>query len=251
MCGSVVSITLDDATCFYKCGNCDWSSLDCNLSTNVDLGDNGIAAKEDLDKAAVELGIQLTGRQQQIDHWTEDHYKSMLQTLEGFAKEQVKGQRTNPFYSLFAGAARRGNDGPQGWSVQSLEDSIGSRKELVAASLAEVISGQELQFISLEAEQGLQDSMQGKPSESVFLQGGPIQSLSDLLPLPIPLRPRKSRRCRAELAEGRPGILVKPKLNPLEGDSSLRTGHGQWWKKVSHRYCLGALGLWHSIRMFT
>jgi hypothetical protein len=54
----------------------------------------------------------------------------------------------------------------------------------------------------------------------------------DLLPLSIPLRVRTSRRCRAELAEGRPGILVKPKLNPLEGDSSLRTGHGQWWKKV-------------------
>jgi hypothetical protein len=35
------------------------------------------------------------------------------------------------------------------------------------------------------------------------------------------------------LAEGRPGILVKPKLNPLEGDTSLRSGHGQWWKKDS------------------
>jgi hypothetical protein len=35
------------------------------------------------------------------------------------------------------------------------------------------------------------------------------------------------------LDEGRPGILVKPKLNPLEGDSSLRGGHVQWWKKNS------------------
>jgi hypothetical protein len=56
--------------------------------------------------------------------------------------------------------------------------------------------------------------------------------LTELLPLPIPLRVRTSRRCRAELAEGRPGILLKPKLNPLEGDTSMRSQHGQWWKKV-------------------
>jgi hypothetical protein len=57
-------------------------------------------------------------------------------------------------------------------------------------------------------------------------------SKADLLPLPTPLRVRLSRRCRAELAEGRPGILLKPKLGPLEGDSSQRSGLGQWMKKV-------------------
>lgn len=56
-------------------------------------------------------------------------------------------------------------------------------------------------------------------------------TISSLLPLLIPLRLRTSRRCRMELLEGRPGILLKPKLNPLEGDSSLRTGQGQWYKK--------------------
>jgi len=35
------------------------------------------------------------------------------------------------------------------------------------------------------------------------------------------------------LDAGRPGILIKPKVNPLEGDTSLRYGHGQWWKKDS------------------
>lgn len=51
-------------------------------------------------------------------------------------------------------------------------------------------------------------------------------------PQPMPLRVKKSRRCKKELENGRPGILVKPKVNPLEGDSSLRSGHGQWFKKV-------------------
>uniref|UniRef100_A0A7S2R1C9 Uncharacterized protein n=1 Tax=Eucampia antarctica TaxID=49252 RepID=A0A7S2R1C9_9STRA len=54
-----------------------------------------------------------------------------------------------------------------------------------------------------------------------------------LLPYPIPLHTRKIRRCRKELAAGRTGILMKPKPNPLEGDSSLRSGHDQWWKKDS------------------
>ena len=49
----------------------------------------------------------------------------------------------------------------------------------------------------------------------------------------MPLRAHKSRRCKVEVNEGKPGILLKPKLNPLEGDSSLRSGHGQWWKKDS------------------
>ena len=53
------------------------------------------------------------------------------------------------------------------------------------------------------------------------------------VPYPIPLHTRKIHRCRKELAAGRTGILMKPKPNPLEGDSSLRSGHGQWWKKVN------------------
>jgi len=54
-----------------------------------------------------------------------------------------------------------------------------------------------------------------------------------LLPTPIKLRTRAVRRDYKELSIGRPGIVIKPKVNPLEGDSSLRYGHGQWWKKDS------------------
>lgn len=53
------------------------------------------------------------------------------------------------------------------------------------------------------------------------------------LPIPVPLRARAERRCMREMEAGRPGILLKPKVNPLEGDTSLRYGHGQWWKKDS------------------
>ena len=58
-------------------------------------------------------------------------------------------------------------------------------------------------------------------------------SPTQLVPLPMALKPKTSRRCRNEIQKGKPGILIKPKANPLEGDSSLRSGHGQWWKKDS------------------
>jgi hypothetical protein len=206
------------------------------LYSAVVVGSDGTVSNEDLEKASGELGSQWTTRMQQSNQSAEEHYKTMLQTLEGMAKEQVKGQRSTLFIPSTAAATRRGMDGPEGWSVESLESSLEARGKLVAASVAETVGGQILQVVSLEVEQALLETLQDKPTSAILLQGAgtSVKSADDLLPLQIPLRPRKSRRCRAELAEGRPGILLKPKLNPLEGDSSLRTGHGQWWKKVCY-----------------
>lgn len=59
---------------------------------------------------------------------------------------------------------------------------------------------------------------------------------SMLFPLPIPMLPKFTKRCTMELSNGKPGILIKSKLNPLDGDTtSSRTGHGQWWKKVQRK----------------
>lgn len=232
VCRSVASIGVDESDCVYACGLCDWTSRQCSLYTPITVDSDGVVDKGDLEKASEELEAQWTERRTQRDQSADDHYKTMLQTLEEMAKEQVKGQRST--FSWLPTANVRRKDGPEGWSIESLEDSLQDRKKLVSASLAETVGGQELQAASLFVEQLLDESLKGKSIESVLLQGGatPIVSLDSLLPLPVPLRPRKSRRCRGELAEGRPGILVKPKLNPLEGDSSLRTGHAQWWKKV-------------------
>lgn len=232
ICRSVASIGVDESDCVYKCGLCDWTSRKCSLYTPVTAGDNGVVTQEEIEKASDELLAQWTERRLQRNQAADDHYKTMLQTLEGMAKEQVKGQRSTFFWLPTANVRKK--DGPEGWSIEALEDSLTDRKKLVAASLAETVGAQDLQFASLYVDQVLDESLNDKPVESVLLQGGgdASSSLEALLPLPIPLRPRKSRRCRAELSEGRPGILVKPKLNPLEGDSSLRTGHAQWWKKV-------------------
>ena len=128
-------------------------------------------------------------------------------------------------------------DASQGWSIEKLEASMAERKKTLANVDYATMLNLPLQHVSLDDEPtALDDDMVGVTDTALQLQilnrSDPILSRADMLPLPIPLRPRISRRCRAELAQGRPGILLKPKLNPLEGDSSLRSGHGQWFKKV-------------------
>ncbi|KAG7359297.1 hypothetical protein IV203_015886 [Nitzschia inconspicua] len=261
----------------YQCGNhhqrCHWNSKSCGIqqpivrSSTKDDTDTLMIEADELEKVTTELGIQWKQRTEQRNQAAEEQYKSLLSTLQGLAKDQIKGLRsttttttstTTSLPSRYFPTMKRSNnnfqDGPEGWSVKALEDSIQQRERLYMAANQQPIGEYEAPFVSLEVETTIHPSLYNAPVESILLQPNQISttttttSLSSsllsssssntletslLLPLPIPLRPRKSRRCRAELAEGRPGILLKPKLNPLEGDSSLRTGHGQWWKKDS------------------
>jgi hypothetical protein len=128
------------------------------------------------------------------------------------------------------------------WSIESLEESIRSKREKSKEEASSVLGGRQSEKIDLSQPLTLDPSLKGISTQSVLLQpmvtSQNTESLNDLLPLPMPLRSRKSRRCRAEIAEGRPGILLKTKLNPLEGDSSLRTSHGKWFKKVNALFCI-------------
>jgi hypothetical protein len=105
------------------------------------------------------------------------------------------------------------------WSLEALEESLEKKKE--------------------NWKKAQEPSTHGVVSPLSTFQGPVHVSLnssthheSRLLPAPVHLLPRSIRRCRTEVAAGRPGILVKPKSNPMDGDSSLKYGHGQWWKKV-------------------
>jgi dynactin 4 len=245
VCQSIAAVSVDDNICFYKCGTCDWTSQSCDLSVQCDIDQENVTSKNNLEiveKASEELASQLKNRTEQENVDCHDRFKAVLQSLQSMAKDHVKGLRsTTPiFSSSSAVTSKRSLDGggPRSWSVQTLEESIAARVKLAEASLDETTGGQPVQIVSLEAEQPIHESLQGLTPESLLLQppslaiSGSTVMNPQLLPLGVPLRVRKSRRDRAELAEGRPGILLKPKLNPLEGDSSLRTGHGNWWKKV-------------------
>jgi len=196
---------------------------------------------DDVKKASAELLSQWKARTGERNKVADDHFSDMAKTMVGLAKDHVKGQRTSTRRGFSSGlSSKRSQDGDQkGWSIATLEKSQHARYKTMESSITQPIGGKGLTLVSLdegEKEPLYHSSLQGLSAETILSQevgGTVVGSIETLLPLSIPLRSRKSRRCRAELAESRPGILVKPKLNPLEGDSSLRTGHGQWWKKDS------------------
>lgn len=236
LCQSAAAVAVEDFSCFYKCGLCSWTSQACGLQTTV-AGDGVNVNLEQVENASTALAAEWKTLIEQRNHGAEEHYKSMLQALMGLAKEHVKGLRSAPGQFFPAVSTKRSLDRPDAWSIQLLEESLDAKEKLLASAIDGPVGGQDLNVVSVEAEQPLSPSLEGVSVDAILLQENAISpidppSIETLLPLAVPLRPRKSRRCRAEIEEGRPGILIKPKLNPLEGDSSLRTGHGQWWKKV-------------------
>lgn len=265
LCQSVAAVAVEDGSAMYQCGRCDWTSQSCGLQTPIaQQSEDGSISAEELERATDELGTQYETIKQQHNQAAEEHYKSMLSTLQSMAKDQVRGLRSPTTTSntttassstsrYFSKRSKRGAGLEDGaWSIQALEESMKERAKLYASAALQPIGdlkdeSQHQQLVSLEVEMPYHESLQGVSVDSILLQPTALSTTtiasnnntnSVLLPLPIPLQPRKSRRCRAELAEGRPGILLKPKLNPLEGDSSLRSGHGQWWKKVQMLYQL-------------
>mmetsp|Transcript_26936 Transcript_26936/g.56520 ORF Transcript_26936/g.56520 Transcript_26936/m.56520 type:complete len:531 (-) Transcript_26936:88-1680(-) len=241
LCRAVASIAVDNLDCFYKCGSCEWTSKSCLLITSLDASasKDGEVGLEAVEKASLDLLSQWEKKKEKNNKQAEDHFSNMQKTLVGIAKSHVQGHRSSN-RRVFSSelTTKRRQDDLNGWSIETLEESQLTRNKEKESSINQPVGGMSLQKISLDGgeddEPLYHPSLEGLTAETILSQeSGANMAIETLLPLPIPLRPRKSRRCRAELAESRPGILVKPKLNPLEGDSSLRTGHGQWWKKDS------------------
>jgi hypothetical protein len=205
--------------------------MQCDLKVDSSSSE---ATKDEAAAALTQLSDMLRERRKARGYASagEGHYHNMMTAWDIMLKPIPKSgttARSFPFKS------KRNADDQDSWSVEALETEIQKKKNASAEEMASVLGGQKLQRIPLENEQTLDGGLQGLPVASIALQAltsAPTMSMADMLPLGIPLRSRNSRRCRAELADGKPGILLKPKLNPLEGDSSLRPGHGQWWKKV-------------------
>jgi hypothetical protein len=134
------------------------------------------------------------------------------------------------------------------WNVEMLEETIDRRKKILTKRISKSIVMQDnLVTASLlrvtdnivleewENDQLENNILNVSPEKDVrqqvvCAQADTILSKSHL-PIPVPLRARAERRSISEMEAGRPGIILKPKINPLEGDTSLRYGHGKWWKK--------------------
>jgi len=230
ICQAICSVAAEDNLCFYMCGSCEWTSKECNLSQTVNTEEDGTIGKVELSRAVEDLAIHLNSRIQTSQESIDQHFKRMTDAWEKRVKADKQREGKPARSSLIT-------DGPEGWSVEALEMSLNEKKKKMADESTNLVVGLDVEHLSLDADCAAVDAANDLSVLSLQMQAlnhpTDTKSRQDLLPLPIQLRVRLSRRCRAELAEGRPGILVKPKLNPLEGDSSLRTGHGQWWKKVS------------------
>ncbi|CAB9516355.1 Dynactin p62 family [Seminavis robusta] len=231
LCMSMVSCQKVDSTFCFTCGRCDWNSIPCGLK--VDTSSESEATKDEVMGALAQLATMLQEKRKAGGHASaaEEHYQKMVEAFETVVKKPLPKSSTTRGFQI--NNAKRDGDP---WSVDALETELQKKKTASAEDVQNAIGGQALTHISLEEPQTLDAALAGQRVSTFALQAwnsAPTMSMADLLPLPIPLRSRNSRRCRAELAEGKPGILLKPKLNPLEGDSSLRTGHGQWWKKDS------------------
>ena len=253
VCFSPVSISIDDTisvsasngrlVCHYLCGNCLWSSRECGVTSNADklleysTSDDADASREDelekqrglaISDISRDLAICLQHRISEKNKDVDTLFSSIVTVWAEREQEEQRRKRMNVGTTVTqVDSNRRCNN----WSREILEKSLLDKKTLYTGRNADFVAG----HITPGDTSGNPDNLPTSHQMAAQMRITAItpQSRSDLLPLPVNYRARVSRRCRAELAEGRTGILIKPKLNPLEGDTSLRAGHGQWWKKDS------------------
>ena len=250
---SIDEVTLDRGTsdkkhfvCHYLCGFCKWSSQECGVTSDADklIDYQTDPLKEpDLEKQRQIVITEVTKQLERClrkklenkNNICDDVFKSLSNMWA--QKERDMERRCRLGLEIDTSDA---NLTLQSWSLEALEQSLDEKKktldgqytvdEKLTSSIIEANSDQS--DSTLKTSDNVPLTSQQVAAQMVITSASP-RLRSDLLPLPLSFRARVSRRCLAEQAAGKTGILVKPKLNPLEGDTSLRAGHGQWFKKDS------------------
>lgn len=235
--------------CHYLCGHCKWSSQECGVISNADKlieykTDPTDPSKEvDSEKRRLQvvadvskqLECCLRERLQKKNQAGDDVFKSLTNMWAKKEKDEDRRRRLG-----LAAVDDVTNSKGQTWSLDVLEQSLTEKKikltslytsDVTSTGLISNATNDEAENPSNVVQSPLPTSQQVAAQMAISTTAPRFRS--DLFPLPVPFRVRVNRRCLAEQAAGKTGILVKPKLNPLEGDSSLRAGHGQWFKKDS------------------
>ena len=193
----------NQAKCVYQCNYCRWNSTECGIVATVEFTnpDDVTIDASIVSKLSSELSDIII--QREIKHENKTTFDSLVREWGKIANTSKKSKLVG------GGSTSKSLRGV--WSLEELETSLADRAKALRSPITET------------------------PHKSNILstQDHLCVDKSQTIPLRMPLRSKKSRRCKLELKSGRPGILVKAKGNPLEGDSSLRSGHGQWWKKDS------------------
>lgn len=259
VCFSPVSFSIDENTsnpekdgrlvCHFLCSYCQWSSRECGVTANADklleyaTSDETDPLKEKeaekqrgiiITEASKELEICLQEKIQEKNKDGDALFNSMTKMWAQREQEEARRKRMN----VRTTAPKTSSKSTGGsWSWETVEKSLLEKKKELASPYTNGKDGSNPAGDAIKPDATIDKPTMLPTSQQMAAQMTLTtvtpRSRSDLFPLPVAYRARVSRRCRAELAAGRTGILVKPKLNPLEGDTSLRAGHGQWWKKDS------------------
>lgn len=233
--------------CHYLCGHCQWTSQECGVTSNGDKlldystsDDMDASAEKEAEKqrgiAIVEISSELEICLQQRMQEKNKVGDALMNSITKMWAEREQEEQRRKRMMIRSTMPNSGIDsGRQSWSLETLEQSLSEKKKELDSPYTHGKEGSDPAAVESNETKnaGKKIPTPQQMAAQMTLTTTTPQYRSDLFPLPVPYRTRVSRRCRAELAEGRTGILIKPKLNPLEGDSSLRAGHGQWWKKDS------------------
>ena len=244
VCISIDETDADDVTgklvCHYVCTmgkQCNWTSRECGVAVCSDKlleCENDEASDQDLEARRSAVIDEVTKQLEAcLKERIDERNKLGESIFESIANMWNKREQTEERRKRMMSATPQQVSHDESWSLEALESSLlDKRKQLESLYIfTDDKSVAETNEIYQPERQPLPTAEQVAAQMSITTRT-PLRR-ADLFPLFVPYRARVSRRCRAELAAGRTGILVKPKLNPLEGDSSLRTGHGQWFKKDS------------------
>lgn len=218
-----------EGLCAYRCGCCTWTSQDCDLQmpVQIEAGEDGSFAVDRLElaRAAEDLLLELKSRRAQGSKALEAYFSALKQSYD------------SPFDPHSSTLQTR----IEPWNLEilqkSLEDSKAPFQSAPNTFWPTRLALKDEPWSSSDAEASSElQHFKSIPALCAQLQSFNACKMpstkAHLMPLTTPLRTRLNRRCRAELAEGRPGIVLKPKVDPLDGDSSQRSGVGQWTKKV-------------------
>lgn len=209
VCESSLMVGLEGDDIVYQCPYCRWSSSECNVKIKKETqeeDDYNILSKKRAERLAQELERQMSMYNK--NNGNQNAFDSLVSQWSKRAQEEERYRRYGDGSSHGLGSSTRKSKlsfDKESWSIEALESTQMRKQSDLKTSLL----------------------------ENLTLDTANIQTQKLQFPQRIRLQPKKSRRCRYEMEKGKPGILVKPKTNPLEGDSSLRSGHGQWWKKDS------------------
>lgn len=228
-----------DALYFFACGHCCWDSVGIDLTA---------ASPGELIQAALQReksdGLDRTKLLPELTKYfvAVESKLGLSASVPSPSNSSVGLQRNSSQQQVKSLASLLDEDEPKNGGNIDDEDEDGDDEERFNDSLwrwedvdnAQSIRAQQALFG--EPENSLPESLE-KIMQELRERAGNGHGYDDQkFPQRSQLRTKRAIRCRQCMDKNFDNILVKGQINPLKGDSSIRTNVGQWFKKKSLAY---------------